>query len=56
MVRADSGYYRRDVIAAAISAKAWFSVTVRMDPAVKKIILSIPTDSWVTIRYPNPLR
>ena len=32
MVRADSGYYRRDVIAAAVTGKAWFSVTVRMNP------------------------
>ncbi len=34
MVRADSGYCRRDLISAALKAKAWFSVTVRMNPAV----------------------
>jgi hypothetical protein len=36
MVRAGSGYYRQDVVAAAIRAKAQFSVTVRMNPSVQK--------------------
>jgi hypothetical protein len=53
MVRADSGYYRQDVIAAAMQGKAWFSVTARMDPAVKKAIAAIPEDDWATIRYPR---
>ena len=53
MVRADSGYYRRDVIAAAVRAKAWFSVTVRMDPAVSRAIAGIPEEAWTTIRYPR---
>src|SRR6478735_5418450 len=55
MVRADSGYYRRDVIAATVAAKAWFSVTVRMNPAVTKAIASIPDTSWTTIKYPNAI-
>ncbi len=53
MVRADSGYYRRDVIAAALAAKAQFSVTTRMDPAVKKAIAAIPEPAWATIKYAN---
>ncbi len=53
MVRADSGYYRQDVIAAVVKAKAWFSVTARMDPAVKKAIVAIPEQAWVTIKYPR---
>ena len=53
MVRADSGYYRRDVIAAALAAKALFSVTVRMDPAVRKAIAGIPEGAWATIKYPR---
>jgi hypothetical protein len=53
MVRADSGYYRRDVIAAALAAKALFSVTVRMDPAVRTAIAAIPEDDWTTINYPR---
>lgn len=55
MVRADSGYYRRDVIAAALAAKALFSVTVRMDPAVKKAISAIPEQAWATIKYPRAI-
>lgn len=56
MVRADSGYYRRDLITAAVRAKAWFSVTARMDPTVKKAIAAIDEDAWVSIRYPNRFR
>lgn len=53
MVRADSGYYRRDVIAATIKAKAWFSVTARMNPAVTTAIAAIPDDAWTDIKYPQ---
>jgi len=53
MVRADSGYYRRDVIAAARAGKAWFSVTVRMNPAVVRAVAGIPETAWTTIRYPR---
>jgi hypothetical protein len=55
MVRADSGYYRRDVIAAAVAGNAWFSVTVRMNPAVTRAITAIPEKAWTTIRYPRAL-
>ena len=55
MVRADSGYYRRDVIAAAVTGKAWFSVTVRMNPAVTRAIAAIPEKAWTTIRYPRAI-
>jgi hypothetical protein len=55
MVRADSGYYRRDVIAAAVTGKAWFSVTVRMNPAVTRAITAIPEKAWTTIGYPRAL-
>ncbi len=55
MVRADSGYYRQDVVAAAVAAKAWFSVTVRTNPAVTTAIAGIPDNAWTTIRYPNAI-
>jgi hypothetical protein len=29
-VRADSAYYRKDLVAATVRAGAWFSVTARM--------------------------
>ena len=54
MVRADSGYYRRDVIAAAVAGKAWFSVTVRMNPAVQpRRSRRSPRTAWTTIKYPR---
>ena len=55
MVRADSGYYRQDVIAAAVAARAWFSVTVRMNPAVRQAIAAIPAGAWTTIKYPRAI-
>ena len=53
MVRADSAYYLRDVLAAALRHQAWFSVTARMNPAVVKAIASISEDAWTPIHYPN---
>ena len=41
ILRADSAYYNHDVIAAAIRAGARFSVTARMDPAVRRAIAAI---------------
>ena len=55
MVRADSGYYRRDLITAARKAKAWFSVTVRMSSAVTRAIAAIPEEAWTTIKYPRAI-
>lgn len=55
MVRADSGYYRQDVIAAALKARAWFSVTVRMNPSVRAAIAAIPETAWTTIKYPRAI-
>ena len=55
MVRADSGYYRRDLIATAAAAKAWFSVTVRMNSSVRQAIRAIPENAWTTIKYPNAI-
>ena len=55
MVRADSGYYRQDLIAAAVTAKAWFSVTVRMNSSVRQAITAIPESAWTTIRYPRAI-
>ena len=53
IVRADSAYYGRDVIAAARRHRACFSVTARKDPAILRAIASIPDDAWTTIRYPH---
>ena len=53
IVRADSAFYGRDVIAAIRRAGARFSVTVRQDPAVRRAVASISEDAWTTIRYPR---
>jgi len=53
IVRADSAYYNHDVIAAAIRVGARFSVTARMDPAVRRAISAIDEDAWTPIHYPN---
>ncbi len=55
LVRADSAYYRRDFIAAAVRAKAWFSVTTRNNAQVKAAITRIPEDAWTPIRYPTAM-
>lgn len=43
---ADSAYYGHAFVAAALRAKAWFSVTARMNPQVTAAISSIPDDAW----------
>ena len=53
MLRADSAFYSHDVIAAARRAKVRFSITARMNPAVRKKITEIPDDAWTPITYPN---
>jgi len=55
IVRADSGYYRQDMIAAALRAKAWFSVTARMNSTVRQAITAIDEDAWTPIRYPRAI-
>jgi Transposase DDE domain group 1 len=53
LARADSAYYGHAFVGTAVRAKVWFSVTVRMNPQVKKAIAAIPDASWTTIKYPN---
>jgi hypothetical protein len=49
----DSGYYSATACQAASRGGAYFSVTARMDPAVKAAIFSIPEDAWTAINYPR---
>ena len=53
VARMDSGYYNAAVIGAAIRAAARFSVTARLDPAVKAAIAAIPAGAWTPIKYPQ---
>jgi Transposase DDE domain group 1 len=55
IVRADSAYYSHDVIAAAHRAGTRFSVTARMDPAVRRAIAGIDEAAWRPIHYPNAI-
>ena len=51
LCRFDSAYYGHDSVAAALTGGAQVSVTVRMDPAVKRAITGIPETAWKTIEY-----
>ena len=53
VVRADSAFYGRDVVAAIGRAGARFSITARQGSAVKRAIAEIGEDAWTTIRYPH---
>jgi hypothetical protein len=53
LARADSAFYAHDVVAAARRGGAHFSITARMNSAVKKAIASIGEDAWTPIRYPQ---
>jgi hypothetical protein len=55
VVRADSAYYAGAFIAACRRNGAHFSVTVRLDPKVKRTIATIDEDTWVPIKYPNAI-
>jgi hypothetical protein len=55
VARMDSGYYNAAVIGACFRAGAYFSVTARLDAAVKAAIAAIPDDAWTPIRYPRAI-
>jgi hypothetical protein len=51
LVRADSAFYGAATIGAAVRGGADVSVTVRLDPKVKKAIAAIGDDAWTSIEY-----
>jgi hypothetical protein len=51
LLRADSAFYGRGAVLAAVRAGAQVSVTVRLDPRVKAAIAAIPADGWAPIEY-----
>ena len=55
LLRADSAFFTRDVLAAAGRAGARFSVTARMNPSVVAAISQIEPTAWTAIRYPNAI-
>ncbi len=56
LLRADSAFYGHATVGTAIKAGADVSVTIRMDPAVKTAIASIPDGAWETIEYTDAIR
>jgi hypothetical protein len=51
VLRADSAFFQSDVVAAVLRRKACFSITARLNPAVRKAIDTISADAWTTIKY-----
>ena len=55
LVRADSAFYGRPTVGAAVRAGADVSVTVRLDPKVKTAIAAIDDDAWTPIEYTDAI-
>ena len=55
MARADSAHFCHSFVSAALKAKVWFSVTVRMNNQIRGAIAAIPDDAWTPIRYPHAI-
>jgi hypothetical protein len=53
LLRADSAFYGRATLGAAIRGGAEVSVTVRLDRKVRRAIAAIAGDAWTTIEYPD---
>jgi hypothetical protein len=53
VLRGDSAYYTREVIAAARRHDVRFSVTAGKNKAVTAAIAAIPDDAWTAIQYPR---
>lgn len=51
LCRFDSAFFGHAAVTAALAGGAEVSVTVRMDPAVKRAIAAIPKTAWETIEY-----
>ena len=50
-LRADSGFYARNVVDACRQADVRFSITVRLHKALRETIAAIPDDAWTPIPY-----
>jgi Transposase DDE domain group 1 len=55
VVRADSAFFSKKVVAACRRAGVRFSITIRVDAKVRRAIEAIPADAWVEITYPQPV-
>jgi hypothetical protein len=50
-MRADSGFYSGKVVGSCRAADVRFSITVRQNPALRKVIAKIGDDTWTPIPY-----
>lgn len=55
VVRCDAAFYSQALVAACLKAGVDISVTVRMNPAIKRAITRIDASSWEPIKYPNAI-
>ena len=55
VARGDSAFYSGAFVAACRRNGARFSLTVRMDPKVRRAIAGVPDDAWTAIKYPNAI-
>jgi hypothetical protein len=50
-MRADSGFYAHEVVAVCRKLGVRFSITIRQQPSVRRLIEAIPEGAWVPIPY-----
>ena len=50
-MRADSGFYNRDVVAACRKSRVRFSITIRQSQSLRNLIEAIPEGDWTPIPY-----
>ena len=50
-VRADSGFYNHAVVAVCRKQDLRFSITIRQQPSVRRLIEAIPQEDWTPIPY-----
>src|SRR3954471_3396445 len=55
LVRADSAFYSHALATAVRKTGGQVSITVRMDPAVKRAIAGIDETAWTTIKYTDAI-
>ncbi len=55
LLRADSAFYSHTLVRAVLKTGADASITVRMDPAIKRAIASIDAAAWTTIKYTDAI-
>ncbi len=51
VLRADSGFYNQKVTSQCRKADVRYSITVKMSPALRKVIDAIPEEDWAPIPY-----